>query len=217
MLDIGVGGGRTTYHFGKHVKEYVGIDVSSRMIEVCNEKFKDKANHTFSVQDAKRMASFEDDSFDFILFSFNGIDIADETDRCVILREIRRVGRDGAYFAFSSHNYLTLRSNSRTKHLMNVMSLRDLYNDLMGLIIGGTQEPNIVRSGPGYAIVDEGGPSAYMYYIEPAAQIEQLMDLGFERPAIISLRNGKFIHEVERICDLDDLWLYYLTRIRKTG
>ena len=38
MLDIGVGTGRTTMHFAGLVKEYVGVDYSSALIQACPEK-----------------------------------------------------------------------------------------------------------------------------------------------------------------------------------
>ena len=39
MLDIGVGGGRTTYYFSPLVKEYLGIDYSEQMINACEKRF----------------------------------------------------------------------------------------------------------------------------------------------------------------------------------
>ena len=35
MLDIGIGGGRTTHFFAPRVKEYVGIDYSQDMVAEC--------------------------------------------------------------------------------------------------------------------------------------------------------------------------------------
>ena len=74
MLDIGVGGGRTTRHFAAVTAEYVGIDYSAGMIDACKERCSGDANTTFHVGDARDLSRFEDDCFDFILFSFNGID-----------------------------------------------------------------------------------------------------------------------------------------------
>ena len=39
MLDIGVGGGRTTKHFSRVVQEYIGIDYSEEMIAACQNVF----------------------------------------------------------------------------------------------------------------------------------------------------------------------------------
>ncbi len=82
MLDIGVGGGRTTYYFAPLVKEYVGIDYSSGMIDACNNKYYNINNNISFIQcDVRNMNIFENDTFDFILFSFNGIDSISFDDR----------------------------------------------------------------------------------------------------------------------------------------
>jgi ubiquinone/menaquinone biosynthesis C-methylase UbiE len=40
MLDIGVGGGRTTMHFAQAAEEYWAIDYSEEMIAACRERFR---------------------------------------------------------------------------------------------------------------------------------------------------------------------------------
>jgi ubiquinone/menaquinone biosynthesis C-methylase UbiE len=104
MLDIGVGAGRTTQHFQPQVSEYVGIDDSVEMIQACRQRFPQVSPTAFQVCNARDMACFEDDTFDFILFSFNGIDYVSHDDRLRILKEIHRIGKPGAIFCFSSHN-----------------------------------------------------------------------------------------------------------------
>ena len=79
MLDMGVGGGRTTSYFAPIAKSYIGADYASQMVKVCREKFKDK--HKFVEADARSMNEFEANSFDFVLFSFNGIDSFGHQDR----------------------------------------------------------------------------------------------------------------------------------------
>ena len=92
MLDIGVGAGRTTIHFALLAKEYLGIDYSSRMINACLKKFGDYPEKiSFLTSDARTMKLFKNNSFDFVLFSFNGIDYVDHEDRIGTLREIRRI------------------------------------------------------------------------------------------------------------------------------
>ena len=39
MLDIGIGGGRTTHHFSHLAGEYTGIDYSAEMIADCQQRF----------------------------------------------------------------------------------------------------------------------------------------------------------------------------------
>jgi len=39
VLDIGVGGGRTTKYLQNKVGKYIGIDYSKKMIEACRNRF----------------------------------------------------------------------------------------------------------------------------------------------------------------------------------
>src|SRR5438477_13063427 len=60
MLDLGVGGGRTTLHFAKWIREYVGADYSPSMILECQRRFSGYPNHiSFRVCDARSMEIFE--------------------------------------------------------------------------------------------------------------------------------------------------------------
>ncbi len=102
MLDMGVGGGRTTSYFAPLVKSYTGADYSPGMISECRKKFGNRFD--FIECDARHMSCFESNSFDFVLFSFNGIDSFGQDDRSAALKEIRRVLVNGGYFCFSSHN-----------------------------------------------------------------------------------------------------------------
>ena len=70
MLDIGVGGGRTTYYFKDLVKKYKGIDIAPKFIESCKNKFKNIDFECLNVLDITK----QNINYDFILFSHNGID-----------------------------------------------------------------------------------------------------------------------------------------------
>ncbi len=102
MLDMGVGGGRTTKYFAPLVRCYIGADYAPAMLKVCKERYGGDFN--FIECDARAMEGFKDNSFDFVLFSFNGMDSFSHKDRIAALREVRRVLRNGGIFYFSSHN-----------------------------------------------------------------------------------------------------------------
>ena len=106
VLDIGVGAGRTTLRLAPLVAEYVGIDVSEKMIEVCRERFgREPGGPRFEVADVRDLGTFHDDAFDLVLFSFNGIDtVGGDEDRARSLHEIHRVTRPGGLYCFSSNN-----------------------------------------------------------------------------------------------------------------
>ena len=71
MLDIGIGGGRTTQHFGTVTAEYTGIDYSTEMIAACQQKFANSPQPmslkpmSLKVVDARDMSQFGDNYFDF--------------------------------------------------------------------------------------------------------------------------------------------------------
>jgi ubiquinone/menaquinone biosynthesis C-methylase UbiE len=101
ILDVGVGAGRTTPALLDISKRYVGIDVVSSMISACRLRF---PSAPFEVCDARDLSIFENEFFDLVFFSFNGIDCVDHVGRLDALREIQRVLADGGAFVFSSHN-----------------------------------------------------------------------------------------------------------------
>jgi SAM-dependent methyltransferase len=105
ILDLGVGAGRTTRHLTPLASEYVGVDISEPMVEACRRSFGATAGVTFEVGDACDLQRFADESFDFVLFSFNGLDLvggAAERERA--LSEMRRVCRPDGLLSFSCHN-----------------------------------------------------------------------------------------------------------------
>jgi ubiquinone/menaquinone biosynthesis C-methylase UbiE len=102
ILDLGVGGGRTTSYLSAIASRYVGIDFSEEMIRVCRNKF---PHVRFAVADASDLSQFADASFDAVVFSFNGVDeLVPNEKRENCLRECHRVLKTGGVFIFSSHN-----------------------------------------------------------------------------------------------------------------
>lgn len=79
LLDIGVGGGRTTSLLRLLTDDYVGVDWSPEMVEVC------RSNHPgadISQADARDLSAFASSTFKCVVFSFNGLDsIADHEER----------------------------------------------------------------------------------------------------------------------------------------
>ena len=88
LLDIGIGGGRTTKYLLDMSSDYTGVDYVKQFVDDAAKKFPD-ANILWA--DAKDLTTFEDRSFDFVLFSFNGLDCISHEDRLQALREINRV------------------------------------------------------------------------------------------------------------------------------
>jgi len=101
ILDLGVGGGRTTAYLAGRASHYVGLDYAAAMIKACQTKF---PHLDFRVADAADLSAFRDESFDAVVFSFNGIDMLPSAARRACLEHIYRVLRPGGALIFSSHN-----------------------------------------------------------------------------------------------------------------
>jgi SAM-dependent methyltransferase len=102
VLDLGVGGGRTTAYLANRASSYVGVDYAAAMVKACRAKF---PGLEFVVADATNLAAFADASFDVVVFAFNGIDyVLPEQSRRSCLGHIHRVLKANGVVIFSSHN-----------------------------------------------------------------------------------------------------------------
>lgn len=102
ILDLGVGGGRTTPHLSSIAGRYVGADFSAEMIAACQKKF---AHLEFRTLDAADLSVFADATFDAVVLAFNTIDnLAPDESRHRAWHEIHRVLKPQGTLIFSSHN-----------------------------------------------------------------------------------------------------------------
>jgi len=218
MLDIGVGGGRTTQHFSRVVQEYVGVDYSHEMIAACQKRFPSASqSRVFEVVDARDMSQFADNSFDFILFSFNGIDSLSHQDRLQVFQEVNRVGKTGGYFFFSSHSLQGLEREFNWRNQISLNPLKTYVNLVMfGLLrfFNRSIPPQQIKDSAREIIQDESHNFRLkQYYIRPQEQLNQL-EADFDNISIYSWSSGL---ELTTQQDLDaniDMWLYYLCRIK---
>jgi len=216
MLDIGVGGGRTTQHFAPFARDYVGVDYSEKMIDMCRRRFSGWPALRFEVCDAQCMERFADAMFDFILFSFNGIDYLSHAGRLRALREIHRIGKPGGYFAFSTHNlqsaglllelrpHLSLNPVRMAKKAVKWFLLRHVFNRHI---------PSGGLNTAGAAILNDGAHRFGLrtYYISPMQQLAQLSG-GFRDIRAYELLGGQEIAGTDALTANMDDWLYYLCR-----
>lgn len=101
VLDIGVGGGRTTGYLRGVARSYRAIDISEEMTRVCRTRH---PGAEVSVGDARTLTGHTDAAYDLVLFSFNGIDYINHVERSQVLAAVYRVLRPGGAFVYSSHN-----------------------------------------------------------------------------------------------------------------
>ncbi len=102
ILDLGVGGGRTTAWLSRRAATYIGVDRAAAMVEACQARFPELK---FVVGDAADLSRFPDESFDVVVFAFNGLDyVIPAASRLACLEHIYRVLKTGGAVVFSSHN-----------------------------------------------------------------------------------------------------------------
>lgn len=190
MLDLGVGGGRTTLHFADRVKEYVGLDYSEEMIAACRRRFAisevKPAALSFIVGDARALARFPASYFDFILFSFNGIDYVSARQRPAVFREVRRVGRNQGLFFFSTHNLQALHTFGDKFKLHDRVIINDGVH----------------------------GGRLRTYYVRPAVQLKELRRY-FSDVVVYTLASGAPLPRAAALDTITDPWVYYLCTIHK--
>ena len=210
FLDVGVGAGRTTRHFAPKVGEYVGVDFAPEMIHACGKRFaSENWRASYHVGDARDMGMFADGSFDFVCFSYNGIDYVDHEGRLRILREIHRVLRTGGHFFFSTHNVLfaprlfgfrfSWNPPDLARHFRKVLRRRRHCPDFRRL----HRMP--------HAVINDDSHDFRLstYYIQPTEQIAQLAGNGFAHTRIYSALTGEVLGVGDQRTHHEH-WLYYL-------
>jgi ubiquinone/menaquinone biosynthesis C-methylase UbiE len=216
MLDIGVGGGRTTQHFSQVAANYIGIDYSAEMIAACENRFLDSPKASFNVVDARDMNKFEDNSFDFILFSFNGIDYISHTDRLRVLQEISRVGKSGGFFFFSSHNLQVFEREFNFKRQLSFNPLKTYTNLVMFSLLRAFNPALTLQKlqAASYTIVKDESHNFRLntYYVRHQEQLDQLGP-NFSDIKSYSWKTGLELTNERELDANSDLWLYYLCTI----
>jgi len=206
LLDIGIGGGRTTKYLLEVSEDYVGIDYTTQLAQIVKKKYPLAA---VSCADARALPMLRE-VFDFALFSLNGLDYVDHVGRLRALREIYRVLKPGGFFMFSTHNRdhrgfrkLPWQENTSLSlgHLKSCLyTLAHWPRHLM------MKKHEVLTNQ--YAIVNDTahGFSLLTYYISIGQQITQLENEGFVHIEAYDMDGNR----VET--DIDFPWTYYLTQ-----
>lgn len=207
ILDIGVGGGRTTEYLLPIVSDYTGVDYVPQFVERVKRKY-ERGN--FLCADARDLKEFADNTFDFVLFSYNGIDAVSHEDRLKILTEIHRVLKTGGTLLFSSHNR-DYRHFRKPYWLIESRFSADFLKNLLSYAFFTPRRWRMKKHevfGDGYAFVNDCDHrySLLLYYVSIGRQIEQLKKIGFLSVEAFNAR-GKQVKT-----DVESFWIYYLAK-----
>jgi ubiquinone/menaquinone biosynthesis C-methylase UbiE len=214
MLDLGIGGGRTTVHFEPLVYEYLGSDYAENMVDACIKRFPNVGERTrFEVIDATNMAGVPNGYYDLVLFSFNSIDCVAPEDRDKVFQEALRVGKPGGYFVFSSHNLRYLRTMYRLKWYKRLNELLYQFYRTAMLIYYNGLPGKYDRAD--YAVIRNGIEhfSLNIHYIKPELQVKHLEKMGFKSIRAFSYKTGAEIAPAQLNTLRNDAWVYYLCEI----
>lgn len=190
LLDIGIGGGRTTQYLVSKAKNYTGIDYALEFVKHAKHKFPEA---DIRLMDARDLSSFKDNTFDFVNFSFNGIDYVDLKNRVKILNEVNRVLKPNGVFFFSTHN----KSHSTFNKLPWRNNRNSLYTNIKTFIklapflpVHNKKKSEEVYNAD-YAIVNDSAHnfSLMTFYTSPQFLKEQLVTSKFSDIEMF-LKNG---------------------------
>jgi ubiquinone/menaquinone biosynthesis C-methylase UbiE len=223
MLDLGVGAGRTVPFFAPLVREYVGVDISPRMIELCRVKFASNGwdDVQWAVADVRDMRDFEDARFDFVLFSFNGLDsVGGHEDRRRALGEIRRVSAPGGVLALSTHSlavvseWLSFRRPVRAalRAPRSVRKVAALPRELLQVAVMRVLNPPLteVARSRRAILADTRHRTRIVrnYYILPEEQLRELEAAGFSDPRVITA-SGEHLRGAD-VARAREPWVHYI-------
>jgi ubiquinone/menaquinone biosynthesis C-methylase UbiE len=207
ILDLGIGAGRTTKFLLQISRNYTGIDYVPKFVDQASERFPDA---DLLVGDARDLSRFSDNTFDFVLFSYNGLGCVSHEDRLKALSEIHRVLKKDGYFMFSAHNreYRYFKKLPWRRRIeFDTKFLKFYLYCLYHLPKHWAMRKHEIDTDD-YAVVNDSDHrySLMFYYIRPDKQVKQLQEQGFYDVEIYDDQG----REVNR--DVGSHWLNYLAK-----
>jgi SAM-dependent methyltransferase len=224
VLEAGCGTGRILGYLVMMGADAHGVDISSRMVERCRERFPGVDVRVGDLADLKAAVAGPCDA---IFLADNVIDVFDDQQRRQVLADVRELLAPDGLILFSSHNldsWDRTPSPSAAGRLTGILEIarRAIHRNVIWWIRAALHLPsrrrNRRRLGPlqyreaDHAVVNDAAHDYGLlhYYIGRAAQERQLTDLGyalidvleFHGPSVPAGQQGQ------------DGSLYYVARVR---
>lgn len=122
VLDIGAGTGVYTIHLAPKVKEVTAFEPSSSNFKTLEAKAKDFPNIRAYNKSSFDLKDLEDNYFDLVLIFGPMYHLSDETDRKDVLKEAKRVCKDGGYILISFINHDMVLISESINYNTNIFS-----------------------------------------------------------------------------------------------
>ncbi len=156
---------------------------------------------------------FKAQECDFIMFSFNGLDSINHTDRLQGLREIYRVLKSDGLFVFSSHNRNHRYAISHPNMKLSMTPGRQIKNfkNFIKSMCNYLRNKSSQQFMQEYAIINDVAHNYAMltYYIDKLNQVSQLEAIGFETIEMYDTLGNILDSDSD---DKESAWIYYVAR-----
>lgn len=201
ILDLGVGGGRTSPYLSGRASKYVGVDYSPEMVEACRKRYPDME---FRCHDATDLSGHEDARFDVVVFSFNGIDhLYPDGARLRCLGEVERVLAAGGRFIFSMHNARSLLVRPARQGRSLVNTVQAVSAAATGSLVRAAERMTTRAFWRGHGYLSQNGGDR-IHYTTPPVVREELARYGLRLVALVGEAYPR------RLPMMASRWIYYV-------
>lgn len=207
FLDIGIGGGRTSHFVSPLVQKYYGVDYSMKFVLYVADKYKEQDKVIIEFGDARELKQYTDASFDFVLFSFNGIDCVGFEDRKRIIGECFRLLKPKGHFWFSFHNINSLPKLYSFQWPKNPLNWPNEWRRSRTVkALNGDMNRFQNKD---YCILRDGADffETEVMYLQPYTQLRLLEEAGFTTIQFYNAKTGRPLNGTETLKENID-WLY---------
>ncbi|MCW3128365.1 MAG: Methyltransferase type 11 [Bacteroidetes bacterium] len=207
VLDVGIGAGRTIPYISALAGDYTGVDYSEEFVEHCRAAHAHDPKVKVQWADARDLSAFDEHSFDFILFSFNGLDCVGYDDRKKILKQFDRILKQDGLLVYSFHNKGNLDLLYSFQFPRNPFKYPGEWRRMNQIReINGDKENYKSKD---WFIIRDGGENFTLnnFYADPLHEKRLLEELGFTQFSFYESLTGKKL-SADDVQSSDTPWIY---------